>query len=366
MKVTLWVDALQPQLSGIGRYAWELSRGLPDHQEISKLYCLARGRFVRDPALLLHGEPPPRNRYLKGLQNKLQERTIRNTLFHGPNYFLPDCIERGIITVHDLSVFRFPETHPAERIAHFERDFASALARAQHIITDTETIRQEVLATFGLQPEQVSVVPLGVDKSFRPRSNPEVAATLAAKGLAYGQYGLCVSTLEPRKKISELIAAWRRLPNSLRENFPLVLAGGSGWQNESLRVEIAKGAAEGWLRPLGFVAESELPDLYAGSALFVYPSTYEGFGLPPLEAMASGIPVIAASRSCLPEVCGPAALYLDPDNDEAFTSVLQRALEDEAWRAKSVREGIARAETFTWERCIEGTVAVYCAANGIE
>lgn len=364
MEVTLWVDALQPQLSGIGRYTWELSRGLSRHRDVTKLNCYARGRLVGDPAPLLKGELPPRSRLFKGIQGRLDRRAIRASLFHGPNYFLPSFVERGVITVHDLSVFKYPETHPVERVKHFERDFASALGRAQHIVTDTETIRKELLTEFGLPPERVSAVHLGVDSAFGPRLHSEVAKTLDSRGLSYAGYGLCVSTLEPRKKISELIAAWRRLPGSLRSRFPLALAGGAGWQNEGLHAEIAQGAAEGWLRPLGFVAENELPHLYAGASLFVYPSTYEGFGLPPLEAMASGIPVLVAARSCLPEVCGPAALYVDPDDDQSFPLVLQRALEDEAWRSRSVKVGLARALTFTWERCVQNTVAAYHAAEG--
>jgi alpha-1,3-rhamnosyl/mannosyltransferase len=119
------------------------------------------------------------------------------------------------------------------------------------------------------------------------------------------------------------------------------------------------GSAEGWLHHIGFVGEEDLPSLYAGAGLFIYPSIYEGFGLPPLEAMASGVPVIVAARSCLPEVCGPAALYMDPDDDDDFLAALTRGLEDETWRAQAISAGLARAASFSWKRCMEDTVEAY-------
>jgi alpha-1,3-rhamnosyl/mannosyltransferase len=356
----LWVDALQPQLSGIGRYTWELCRGLRGHAGIKRLHYFSRGQLIGDPAKLLESDAPRRRRLpWRRLQDAAHRRTIRNSLFHGPNYFLPDFVEGGAITVHDLSVFRFPETHPAERIAQFEQSFGSALKRARHIITDTETVRQEVLKMFGLRPAQVSAVHLGVNPTFRPRNHPELAATLRKWNLQPGAYGLCVSTLEPRKKIIELIAAWRRLPRPLRDRFPLVLAGGAGWLNDDLHLAAGLGSAEGWLHHIGFVGEEDLPSLYAGAGLFIYPSIYEGFGLPPLEAMASGVPVIVAARSCLPEVCGPAALYMDPDDDDDFLAALTRGLEDETWRAQAISAGLARAASFSWKRCMEDTVEAY-------
>jgi glycosyltransferase involved in cell wall biosynthesis len=122
---------------------------------------------------------------------------------------------------------------------------------------------------------------------------------------------------------------------------------------------IDQGVAEGWLRHLGFIEETLLRQLYKGARLFIYPSTYEGFGLPALEAMASGAPVLVAGRSCLPEVCGNAAAYVDPDDHAGFTGKLAQALEDERWHTESRRLGRERAATFTWQRCIEGTVEVY-------
>jgi alpha-1,3-rhamnosyl/mannosyltransferase len=141
------------------------------------------------------------------------------------------------------------------------------------------------------------------------------------------------------------------------------LAGGAGWLNDDLHLAIRSGSAEGWLHHIGFVSEDDLPILYAGAGLFIYPSIYEGFGLPPLEAMASGVPVIVAARSCLPEVCGPAALYVDPDDEVAFLAALTQGLEDEPWRAQTVTSGLDRAASFTWKRCVEGTVEAYRIAE---
>ena len=233
------------------------------------------------------------------------------------------------------------------------------MERASHVITDTETIRQELIETFSVRPETVTAVALGVSDRFRPLSDEAGLEAVRAWDLKPHRYGLCISTLEPRKKILELLSAWRRLPEALRREFPLVLAGGSGWENEAIHNAIETGVAEGWLRHLGFVEEAMLPALYAGAALFVYPSSYEGFGLPPLEAMASGVPVIVSNRSCLPEVCGAAARYIDPDDEEDFASALRDSLEDAEWRSRAARMGLERASEFSWDRCVNETLAVY-------
>ena len=129
--------------------------------------------------------------------------------------------------------------------------------------------------------------------------------------------------------------------------------------NQQIHDQVDLGVAEGWLRHLGHVEERQLPALYAGAKLFVYPSLYEGFGLPPIEAMASGVPVIVSDRSCLPEVCGSAARFVDPDNDNQFLNAIRFGLEDDQWREGAVRRGLERAACYTWDRCIEDTVKVY-------
>jgi alpha-1,3-rhamnosyl/mannosyltransferase len=359
LRVTLDVDFIAEQNGGIGRYAIELAHGLARHPEVA-LGTWARGRIIPDFTRLQRGDPIFRgHRLLRPYRQWRDRRRAQGSVFHAPNYFLPDFIERGVITVHDLSVFRFPESHPIERVRHFEERFASSLARASMIITDTETVRQEVLAHFDLAHERVKAVHLGVQPSFRPHGPEELALILSRWGLAAGGYGLSVSQLEPRKKLAELIRAWRGLPTAARSRFPLVIAGGSGWRNEEIHREIDEGQREGWLQTLGYVPEELLPALYAGARLFAYPSVYEGFGLPPLEAMASGVPVAVSDRSCLPEVCGTAPLFVDPDDEAAFTDRLRKGLEDEEWRASAIRSGIERAAGFSWNRTIEGTVAVY-------
>ena len=359
LRIALCVDALAPQPGGIGRYTWELAKGLANRNDIDQMSFFGSGRLIDEPRHLSESSELPRRRKLvRRIDAWRMRRTIRSSLVHGPNYFLPAGVESGVITVHDLSVFKYPETHPEARVRAFEHLFKSSLNRSAHIITDTETIKRELVATFSVRPETVTAVPLGVDPRFRPADGSHSQA-LASLGLNREGYGLCVSTLEPRKKILELLLAWERLPAEIRNRFPLALAGGSGWENDDLHTEIERGVGGGWLRHLGFVDDELLPALYAGAALFIYPSIYEGFGLPPVEAMAAGVPVIVADRSCLPEVCGDAPRYVDPDNAEAFASTIEASLVDAAWRREAAVLGVEHARQFTWERCVDGTIGVY-------
>lgn len=364
MRVTLVVDSLARRLSGIGRYTLELATRLPHQQGIDELAFFSNGRFVEDLSPLLTGQPGVRRqRFPRWLTRRFERRAVarrlRSSLVHGPNYFLPPEAESGIITVHDLSVFRYPETHPPERVRTFEKNFESSLARARHVITDTETVRQEILDKFGIGGDRVTAIPLGVGSDYRPRPAADLQPLLDQWGLKAGGYGLCVSALEPRKRISDLLRAWAALPRLVRDRVPLALAGGEGWLNAGLHDQIEQGAAAGWLKYLGFVPEQDLPALYAGAALFAYPSVYEGFGLPPIEAMASGVPVLVANRSCLPEVCGNAATFADPDDHSGFTRAIEQALTDEQWRALARSRGLERASQLTWEACAERTAVVY-------
>jgi len=362
LRVTLAVDAITPALTGIGRYTWELARRLRNAPAIKDAQFFRAGQWIDDPDSLLSESAAPSVRRLRGPQWLQQLQTGRlnhNRLFHGPNYFLPPHVEAGVITIHDLSTFVHPETHPIERLRDFERQFDSSLKRAVHILTDTRTTRDEVIAFTGWAPEQVTAVHLGVSSAFKPVEAEILSPILEAYGLTPGGYGLCVATLEPRKRVGELVRAWRALPTEARSRWPLVVVGGAGWLSEGIQTSIADGAAEGWVKYLGYVPERDLPQIYAGAALFVYASTYEGFGLPPLEAMACGVPVVVSNRSCLPEVTQGAALMVDPDDAESFTLALERGLTDGAWRSGAIVRGLTVAGSYSWDRCAATTIDVY-------
>lgn len=363
MRIALTVEALTPHLSGIGRYVWELAQRIGAEPSVEDVAFYRSGAWIADPArLLAEGgsvAPVSRFRVPRWAKKWHNSRMASGRLFHGPNYFLPDGVDHGVVTVHDLSVFRFPETHPAARLQHFERAFADTVARATHIITDSETVRNEVIAFTGKSSDRVTAVPLGVAPAFRAYAPAVLAPVLATAGLVAGEYALCVSTLEPRKKIAELLNAWRTLPVAVRRHWLLVIAGGAGWLSDDLKATLARGESEGWVRYLGYVAEDDLPALYAGATLFVYPSIYEGFGLPPVEAMACGVPVIVSNGSCLPEVTRGAAMLVDPDDQAAFTRALEKGLTDDYWRSEAREAGLRVAATYCWERCARETVAVY-------
>jgi alpha-1,3-rhamnosyl/mannosyltransferase len=359
------VDALTPPLSGIGRYSWELASRLPLTPSVDSVRYIRQGRWIENPAVLLDAAYRlPRKSWLQRKEPKLVtnwrlKKQCRRALFHGPNYFLPDYADISVATVHDLSVFRFPETHPVERVKQFEANFTATLARAKHLITDTEAIRREVIAMFGWPEEQISAVPLGVGSNYRPHGEHETRDVLARYGLCHAGYSLCVATIEPRKNIDLLLDTYGELPSAMRNQFPLVLIGSEGWQSGPLHDRIRTCCVEGWLHYLKFVSEADLPILYAGARLFVYPSRYEGFGLPVLEAMASGVPVIASTDPALAEVGGDATLLITPDDRVAFTLTLEQGLEDGLWRDVAQSKGLARAQRFTWEACVEETARVY-------
>lgn len=363
MHVTLCVDALEPQFGGIGRYTWELCKGLREDPAVLPAFY-AHNRLIDDPACLLRSNPkgcpgPLIRRYRKWQAR----RTLRKTLVHGPNYFLPKDAEAGIVTVHDLSVFHYPDLHPAARVRDFERHLRRSIDKAEHLITDCESIRGEVIDFASVPPERVTAIPLGVSERFQPVPLKLRRSVLRQYGLPEKGYGLALSTLEPRKRIDHLLSAWKQLPRPIRDRFPLVIGGTGGWNNEQLHAQIQAGADEGWAIPLGFVAEADLPAIYSGATLFGYPSVYEGFGLPPLEAMATGTPAIVAENSCLAEVTRGAALLVDPDDIEALRNAIVRALSDNEWRSGAISAGIKVARGYTWPQCVNKTIAIYQQVN---
>lgn len=368
--VALSIDSIHFPLTGIGRYTHELARRLSVSNDVESICFYKNGIWLNDYSVTGDSKTsimavPKKKSPALSLFHRIRGKLVcSNRLFHGPNYFLPSFVSSGVITIHDLSVFKFPETHPSERVSQFDRQFSSSVGRASHLITDSDATRREVIDYLGWPAEKITSVPLGVSNTFAPRAVSETVACLGHYGLTHGRYALCTSTLEPRKKIHRLLSAYQLLPNKVRDRYPLVLVGSSGWLSDTLLSEIARLSSEGWLNYLGFLPQDDLPTLFAGARSFVYPSTYEGFGLPVLEAMASGVPVVASPFTSLPEVTQGAALLVDPEDVVALASAVHRSLEDENWRRDAALLGLAVARTFSWDRCADETVKVYQSISG--
>jgi alpha-1,3-rhamnosyl/mannosyltransferase len=192
----------------------------------------------------------------------------------------------------------------------------------------------------------------------------ETRSVLGALGVRHGTYVLALATLEPRKNLGRLLDAYEQLDASLRSRYPLVLAGAKGWRSEKLVERIDRLGQRGEALRLGFVPEDALPHLIAGARVLAFPSIYEGFGLPPLEAMASGVPVVASSASSIPEVTGDVALLVEAEDVDGLKNALEQALTDERWREAAIARGIERAARFCWSDCVDTTAQIYREVAG--
>ena len=262
---------------------------------------------------------------------------------------------RNVITICDVTPLLFPECHGRMNVWHHRFILPHILKRAGGIITISESSKRDIVARYGVLPEKVTVTPLAADRRFRPVPSGVPGEEVARLPRPYL---LNVGTLEPRKNLEGLLRAFAL---ARRKNLPhkLVITGAKGWGTSRLAPLVRELALEESVIFTGFVVDEDLPHLYARADFFVYPSLYEGFGLPPLEAMASGTPVITANCSSLPEVTGAAALLVDPRNVEELAAAMTTMAFDSALRERLRGEGMKRAEMFSWERTAEATVAVY-------
>jgi glycosyltransferase involved in cell wall biosynthesis len=230
--------------------------------------------------------------------------------------------------------------------------------RANHVIADSQATADDLNTLYNVPRERISVILSGVDARFRPDASAgnEDQLLRAKYGIGNAPFILAVGTLQRRKNHLGLVRAFATLRDTAVH---LVIAGGKGWLYDDVLAEIRAARLTDRVTFTGFVDDADLPALYRAARVLAFPSFYEGFGLPPLEAMASGTPVVSANTSSLPEVVGDAALTVDPHDVAALGAALARALADGAWRRDAIARGLARASTFTWRRAAEQLISVY-------
>jgi glycosyltransferase involved in cell wall biosynthesis len=255
-----------------------------------------------------------------------------------------------MVLIHDIAFRLFPDSLTPRHRNFLELNVPRWMKRATVVVTPSGSAKSDIAEHFQVNPKRIAVIPNGVDlDNFSPRPQDEIAA-VRSKYLLPADYILFVGNLEPRKNLDRLIRAYTSLPHELHEKYALVLIGGSGWLNHELddQIEQAQQAGARIVRPSGYVSDEDLPAVFTGARMLAWPTLHEGFGMPILEAMATGTPVLTARNSSLPEVAGEAALYVDAENEQQITDGLARLLTDEPLRKKLIAAGHPQAAKFTW------------------
>lgn len=264
----------------------------------------------------------------------------------------------SLVTVHDLGYLHFPEAHPWPQRLHLDLSTRWNAHAALHVLADSRATKTDLMTIYGTHPEKITVVYPGVDETLAPELDPvKIEAIKVRHGIA-GDYLLFIGTLQPRKNLSRLIDAFARLRSErLDDKLTLVLAGRRGWRSAELFAQVRRLNLEGCVRFPGYVPGADKAALLSGALAFVYPSLYEGFGLPVLEAQACGCPVITSTTSSLPEVTGGAAILVDPTDTIAITAAMVRTATDSTLRGELATRGLVNVRRFSWTACARSVLS---------
>lgn len=371
MRIAIDLTALLPEPTGVDNYMKSLVLGLGKVDDISQYRI-----FVNyEDRHLFHGRLPGnftvtpvcfRPRLVRLLFQQVVLPAAAGiwgaAVVHSPSFIMP--VYRGtprhILTVHDLTFFTLPHCHiPLRRNALYRRAVLESIRRADLVVVPSLATQQAILDVMPqFNPQRIRVIPYGIGDEFRPLPQDGVRNALSRLQLP-PSYILYVGTIEPRKNLERLVESYRRLMIKGEIDEHLVLAGRLGWGYKDLLAQLADPELQGKVHLTGYILQDDLPWVYAGARLFVYPSIAEGFGFPPLEAMACGVPTISSLSSSLAENLQGAAELVPPDDEEALTTAMRHLLHDEVRRVKYRQEGLARAAKFRWEETARHTLDCY-------
>lgn len=348
------ISLLSP-LTGIGRYTYEVSKQLEEDNSLlieyfygyysKKLIKPSSSKEIKGLKSFISKKPMIKKMVRKILLSYVHLFSKSYELYWQPN-FIPNSgikAKKIVTTVHDFSFILYRDFHPKERIEYFEKYFFNNLDRSDMIITGSEYTKREILKYTKFKEDKIVVIYHGIDHNlFKVYQKIELGFDLPSKFI------LSVGSIEPRKNLLRLLKAYQGLPLEIKDEYKLLLVGFSGWENSEI-ISLIKELEE-YVQYLGFISDEELAQVYNLATLFVYPSLYEGFGLPVLEAMACGTAVVSSGLSSLPEVGGDAPLYCDPYSITDIQEKIVSTLADSSKRDSMVEKGLAQAQKFSWQK----------------
>ena len=373
IKVAFNVSAATYPVTGISRYIYEISKKLhldnqldshlfSGHRWIDHLHLSEKRNCISGARKILKTVIPFAYELRQLSQDWHFNSSCRNKsidVYHEPNHLPLNFDGPTVLTVHDLSWVRHPETHPIERVRWLNKWFENGLNRASKIVVDSSFTKHELVSIFGVCERKVTVVHLGVEELFSRKNENDVRRTLEKFGLRYKSFWLSVGTLEPRKNTERLLDAFLTLPKEQQNKCPLVIVGPNGWKAEALQKRVATHVRDERVKSLGYVERGVLSDLVASAKASIYPSFYEGFGLPVLESMASGTPVICSETGFTKEIKSQSVSLFDPNSVNNLREAMAELYEDASLLKKLGLNGYEASRCYTWERCFAKTAEVY-------
>ncbi|RMH01953.1 MAG: glycosyltransferase family 1 protein [Chloroflexi bacterium] len=373
-RVGIDVTAALTQGGGIGRYTRELVRAVTAVDQTHEYHFFS----ARPPATLPVSDPLPSGEHVHHHPAPLDEHWLYRLwyrlrlpipvqwftgsldLFHSPDFVLPPVAGHipTLLTVHDLSFVHYPDTFPENLVAYLNRVVPWSVRRATHVLADSQATKTDLETIWGVPAEKITVLYCGVNEHFRPVTDGKrITAVLRKYQLDNIPYILTVGTVQPRKNYQMLIRAFAPIATQFPHH--LVIAGGRGWLYDDMLAEVQRLNLTDRVHFIGFVDDDDLPALYSAATLFVFPSLYEGFGLPLLEAMACGTPVVTSNASSLPEVVGETAVLLPPHTPEPWTNTLHQLLTDSNARSHLQAQGFQQVQKFSWETAAHQLIQIY-------
>lgn len=282
-------------------------------------------------------------------------------VFHATNFLVPyGQYVKFISTVYDLSILKFMQFHPLKRRLIFSKSkLLNSMRNARAVIACSEATKRDIIDILKVRPEKIKVIYVATSPEFKKIDNKQLIHNVLRKYSLPQKYILYVGTLEPRKNITRLIEAFKKIKEKMKRGYKLILIGGKGWYYKDIFSTIDRLKLNNSVIYLGYILREDLPPIVSGAEAFIYPSLYEGFGLPPLEAMACGVPTLVSDVSCFPEIAADAALRVNPYSIDDIAEGIYRILTDETLRETLRQKGLERVKIFSWEKTARETLKLY-------